>query len=92
MRSAEILRAATRALALAAVASAACAGQGARGAGNDGAPSADAGPPEPRTDAATGMVAELVPLCHLEAPTTCPEPAVRYAQIGPIVEQLSPRS
>jgi hypothetical protein len=28
-----------------------------------------------------------VPLCHLPAPTMCPDPAVHYADIVPIVQQ-----
>jgi hypothetical protein len=38
-------------------------------------------------DAAPPVLGPRVPLCHLPAPTTCPEPAVKYADIAPIVQQ-----
>jgi hypothetical protein len=48
----------------------------------DAAPS-DAGPDVPSPADAV----DLAPRCHLPAPTSCPDPPVRYADIEPIVQQ-----
>jgi hypothetical protein len=52
------------------------------GCSSGGAPTMDAAAPVD----APGPI-DLAPLCHLQAPTACPDPPVRYDQVGPIVQQ-----